>query len=182
ALHRYAWKHAFMNDVFKTIERLPAAIEYPEVVGKEQWDAIKGLAKGVGARFGIRSKAAAPRRPVGGAMMGSGYQPPSGARKLGELLSSEDCVALAKAARKHCSVFTWKRGDVLLFDNLQVLHTGMPGLGPRELRVMMCNPIPMPYPFGSGAFEVAFDEGYRSIDERLRALAAEGAAPVGNVG
>ena len=177
ALHRYAWKHAFMNQVFTTLERLPAALEYPEVVGKQEWDTVKGLAKGVGARLGIKVKSSGPRRaPPGSAMMGGGYQPPGGQRKLSELLTAEECVTLAKVARKHCSVFTWKQGDVLLFDNLQVMHSGMPGLGPREIRVMMCNPIPMQYPFRTGEIEVRFDEAYRSVDERLRALEGPRAA------
>lgn len=46
---------------------------------------------------------------------------------------------------------------------------------------MMCNPIPMKYPFRSGLIEVAFDEGYRSMDDRLLALkderSAQGARP-----
>ena len=70
---------------------------------------------------------------------------------------------------------------MILFDNLQVHHAGMPGVGPRELRVMMCDPIPMRYPIRSGRIDVTFDESYRSIDERLRAMqnaqAAQAAQP-----
>ncbi|MFO0758587.1 MAG: TauD/TfdA family dioxygenase [Byssovorax sp.] len=171
ALHRYAWKHAFMSELFTTIERLPAAVRYPEVVGKLEVDAIKGLAKGVGARLGLHKRDEAPRRAAA-VMMGSSYQPVSGLHKLSDLLTAEDCVSIAKAARKHCSVFTWKQGDIVLFDNLQVWHSGMPGLGPRSIRVMMCNPIPMHYPFRTGRIDVTFDPTYRSVDERLLALAA----------
>jgi alpha-ketoglutarate-dependent taurine dioxygenase len=177
ALHRYAWKHAFMSQVFTTIERIPAALQYPDVVGKEEWDTVKGLAKGLGARFGLRSTSPSPRPKAGSAMMGSGYRPPTSLRKLSDLLTPEDCVTLAKVARRHCALFTWKQGDVVLFDNVQVLHSGMPGLGPREIRVMMCNPIPMKYPFKTGLIDVAFDESYRTVDERLRALAAERSSP-----
>ncbi len=181
ALHRYAWDHAFMHDLFETIERLPLAFAHPEVVGKREWESVKGLAKGVGARFGLKTKPSSRRAPEHSPMMGRAYQPPMGLRKLADLVTPEESVTLAKVARRHCSVFTWKQGDVLLFDNLQVLHAGMPGLGPREIRVMMCNPIPMKYPFRSGLIEVAFDEGYRSIDERLLALkderSAQGARP-----
>jgi alpha-ketoglutarate-dependent taurine dioxygenase len=170
-LHRYAWAHPFMLDAFEAIERMPYALAHPTIVGKQQWEAVKGLAKGAGARFGLRSPSSKAAGPRASTMLGRDYHPPFGRPKLADLLTGDEHVLLAKAARKHCSVFTWKKGDVLLFDNLQVLHAGMPGLGPRELRVVMCNLVPMSYPFSSGLLEVHVDESYRSFDDRLRALA-----------
>lgn len=38
-----------------------------------------------------------------------------------------------------------EKGDVLLIDNKKVMHAGMPGLGPRLIRAMICNPLAMDY-------------------------------------
>ncbi|MDB4996328.1 MAG: hypothetical protein JWM74_3760, partial [Myxococcaceae bacterium] len=92
---------------------------------------------------------------------------------LGARLKPAEIEALARALRKHCSVFSWRRGDVLLSDNLQMLHAGMPGAGPRELRVILCNPISMTK---SDIAPVVQDgdtvEPYESIDARIRRYAA----------
>ena len=41
----------------------------------------------------------------------------------------------------------WKKGDILLVDNTQVVHAGMPGAGPRIVRAMSSNPLAMQYSF-----------------------------------
>ena len=47
---------------------------------------------------------------------------------------------LARAMCRQVTVFPWQRGDIVLFDNLQLLHAGLPGLGRRELAVQVFNP------------------------------------------
>ncbi len=179
AVLRYTWKHAYLTKVMHTLEKLPSALKYPDVMGKQEWDEIEGLVKGLGARFRGKKKAKAPppapKVPAAGEMLGSSLSAPSiaGMARLGDKIAREDAATIAKAARKHTSVFTWKKGDVILFDNVQVHHAGMPGVGPRELRVMMCDPIPMKFPLRSGRIDVSFDESYRSIDEQLRAMKDE---------
>lgn len=64
-------------------------------------------------------------------------------------------------------MFRWRRGDVMLFDNLQLLHAGMPGFGPRELRVMLCNPIPIDLNSRTGVLEIPLDSRYESLAVRL---------------
>jgi hypothetical protein len=54
---------------------------------------------------------------------------------------------------RHMSVLTWQEGDLLIFDNRQVLHAGMPGSGPRELRVLMFNPVPIDWQSSSGVLD-----------------------------
>jgi alpha-ketoglutarate-dependent taurine dioxygenase len=65
----------------------------------------------------------------------------------------DDVAALAQAMWRHMSVLTWQEGDLLIFDNRQVLHGGMPGSGPRELRVLMFNPVPIDWQSSSGVLD-----------------------------
>lgn len=57
------------------------------------------------------------------------------------VFSREDMSALALSVRQHYSSFLWRRGDLLLVDNLKMAHAGMPGVGPRQLRVMISNRV-----------------------------------------
>jgi hypothetical protein len=58
---------------------------------------------------------------------------------------------------------------VVLIDNLQMHHTGMPGFGPRALRVLLCNPLPLRFPADSGVADLSgSDPRHISIDEYLR--------------
>lgn len=65
----------------------------------------------------------------------------SGMKTLADLFSQPDIEVLAAAVEKHASLFTWREGDILLLDNQQLLHAGMPGYGPRELFAMFFNPL-----------------------------------------
>lgn len=78
--------------------------------------------------------------------------PPSPRGRLAERLTPADVQVLARAVWRHTSVFTWRRGDVLVCDQLQLLHAGMPGRGRREIHVMMCDPIRMAFPLSSGLY------------------------------
>ena len=51
---------------------------------------------------------------------------------------------IAPLMRKHYRAVRWRRGDVLLVDNLKMAHAGMPGFGPRLLRAMICNRVAIP--------------------------------------
>jgi hypothetical protein len=64
-----------------------------------------------------------------------------------------DVTALAAAIWRHTSVLTWNEGDVILFDNRQLLHSQMPGFGRRELRVLLCNPVRIAGRSSSGILE-----------------------------
>lgn len=63
------------------------------------------------------------------------------ARSLQQLFTAEDVENLATCMRRYYSSFPWRRGDILILDNLKVAHNGMAGTGKRKLRAMMCNPL-----------------------------------------
>ncbi|NVM66963.1 alpha-ketoglutarate-dependent taurine dioxygenase [Mucilaginibacter sp. SG538B] len=64
-------------------------------------------------------------------------------RKISEVFSYDDIKILSKVMRKHFLSFTWKKGDVLLVDNMRMAHAGMPGLGPRTIRTIISDPYSM---------------------------------------
>ena len=63
------------------------------------------------------------------------------ARTVKSLFTQEEVEILASCIRRSYSSFPWRRGDILIVDNLKTAHSGMAGLGKRELKVMMCNPL-----------------------------------------
>jgi alpha-ketoglutarate-dependent taurine dioxygenase len=145
-----------------------------------QWDtmtafrlAVKGRRAELGSLVKVTGQRLLGAQPRGRAPAESTLVAPPGTPpivRIGARVTRDEVGALAAAVRKHCSLFSWRRGDILFFDNLQMLHAAMPGVGPRVIRVMIFNPLPLKYPLTSGLTDVAPEEGYRSIDERLRAL------------
>lgn len=85
-------------------------------------------------------------------------------------LSKEELPAYADALAQSVSVFHWQAGDILIIDNARTAHSGMPGMGPREIRVIMGNPIPLQYPLASGVWQPRAVEGYRTFHQRLEAI------------
>jgi alpha-ketoglutarate-dependent taurine dioxygenase len=80
----------------------------------------------------------------------------------------EDVAALARAMWRHTSVLTWQEGDLLIFDNRQLLHAGMPGLGPRALRVLMFNPVPIDWHSSFGVLDTPpIGASGETLDARL---------------
>jgi alpha-ketoglutarate-dependent taurine dioxygenase len=87
-------------------------------------------------------------------------------------LDAQEVEALAAAVWRNRSMFTWRRGDLLILDNRQLAHAGMPGIGGRELRVMLCNPVHFQIRGRSGVLEVGSEyEPHLSVHDRLTALA-----------
>ena len=78
---------------------------------------------------------------------------------------------MGRAIWKHTSVFTWKMGDILIVDNLQMAHGSMPGFGPRDIKVVMGNPVPIATRSTSGLLKVEADEAYCSLHDRILNLA-----------
>lgn len=69
--------------------------------------------------------------------------------RINSVFKPDDIKRLAVAMHESHSSFLWKKGDVLLVDNLQVAHAGMPGKtskkNPRKIRAMLCNPFKITY-------------------------------------
>jgi alpha-ketoglutarate-dependent taurine dioxygenase len=152
--HRLHWR---FPGVFRWLSLLTGLVARP----RRSWPLL-------GARLaGLR------RRPVRG---------PAGAgapERLADLFEPGDVAVLARAMRRRYSSFTWRRGDVLLVDNLTVAHAGMPGFGPRDLKALICNCLAIPYAAGgAGLHVVRPDERRESLGARLaRARDGRGAAP-----
>ena len=65
--------------------------------------------------------------------------------KVNSCFSETDINHLARLMRNfYCSTI-WQKGDILLVDNRKVVHTGMPGSGPRLVRALISNPLQMKY-------------------------------------
>jgi len=67
--------------------------------------------------------------------------------RVGSCFTKLEVKQLAKLIHRYYSSCLWKKGDIILVDNLKVLHAGMPGAGSRTIRAMICNPISMKYSF-----------------------------------
>lgn len=65
--------------------------------------------------------------------------------RVGQCFTPADVKHLAQSIRDHYCSFLWKKGDILIVDNTQVMHAGMPGAGPRLIRAMICNPMDISY-------------------------------------
>ena len=65
--------------------------------------------------------------------------------KVAECFTPSDVKTLAQLMRRFYCSCLWQKGDILLIDNKQVMHAGMPGTGPRLIRAMITNPIEMSY-------------------------------------
>ncbi|MDP1603155.1 MAG: TauD/TfdA family dioxygenase [Legionella sp.] len=69
--------------------------------------------------------------------------------RIKSVFKPEDIQKLAALMHESYASFLWKKGDVLLIDNLQIAHAGMPGKTckkfPRTIRAMLCNPFKISY-------------------------------------
>lgn len=83
-----------------------------------------------------RTRAAAAARS-------SGVRADGSARTLRAALRLHEAEAIGRALGRSVSLFSWRAGDILLVDNLTVLHDGMPGRPweARSLVAMLFNPV-----------------------------------------
>jgi hypothetical protein len=69
--------------------------------------------------------------------------------RISSVFKQDDIKTLAHLMHESYASFLWKKGDILLIDNLQIAHAGMPGKTnkafPRTIRAMLCNPFKMSY-------------------------------------
>lgn len=65
--------------------------------------------------------------------------------KVNSVFSEADIDHLAHKMRDYYCSITWQKGDILFVDNRKVVHTGMPGEGPRTVRALISNPLQMKY-------------------------------------
>jgi alpha-ketoglutarate-dependent taurine dioxygenase len=134
SLHRFAWSRPRLRLLLN-------------VIGSILWSVLAHPRTAV-EYFGSASEQRASRK----VKLGDRFH------RLRDMLEEGDVEILANALWKQSSIFHWKRGDILIIDNVQVAHCGMPGLGPRTLHVMMCNPLPLHQPISSGLVELSRNE------------------------
>ena len=152
AVHRLAWKKPQIQKALTFLFHVPTMIRHPGFFGRFLFSPIFSR---LAARFGKKKKRL--RFPK--------------VTRLGERLDKEDIKLLGRAIWKHTSVFTWKMGDILIVDNLQMAHGSMPGFGPRDIKVVMGNPVPIATRSTSGLLKVEADETYCSLHDRILNLA-----------
>jgi len=90
--------------------------------------------------------------------------------RLNTLLSERELGELASAMREHFTPCDWQLGDLLLVDNLQMLHSGMPGIGSRKLGVMLCNRLDLKFPVVSGLVDAVSTEGGSSFEQQVQSF------------
>jgi alpha-ketoglutarate-dependent taurine dioxygenase len=157
ALHRAAWRRPNVRWLWARFEMLPYAVRHPQVVGKRE---LKSL---------VRALAAVLRGQRPGELS-QGTRDTSGPGRLDSAWSRAELTQIAKAISRHLSEVRWERHDVLLLDNLQILHGGMPGFGPRQLRVMLFNPVHAPMDVARGVTDVVENRGDGSVHAQLLSL------------
>ncbi len=72
---------------------------------------------------------------------------------IGKRFNEDEAKLLALSMLENFTISPYRNGDILAFDNTQVAHAGMPGLGPREIRVIMANTLQLEHPMESGVFD-----------------------------
>ena len=63
---------------------------------------------------------------------------------LGLIMNAEACGSIGTEEGEVGVAFAWRAGDVLLIDNRRVMHDGLPGFGPRQLRALFFDAFEMP--------------------------------------
>jgi alpha-ketoglutarate-dependent taurine dioxygenase len=153
ALHRLAWRNPALEYTFEGLYQFGRLLHRPKELAEL-------LAEYVVKPYWARQREA--KKPKDTA-------PPP--HHVSRLLDDDDVRSLAETMGRHTNVVTWRPGDVLILDNLQMFHAGMPGFGPRRLAVALANPVPIRWPVSSGIVKIGIDEGYESVFERLKAQA-----------
>lgn len=144
ALHRLLWRRPALTHLVPSM----AMVRAPRLVMRNFLGAMQGRAK---AKLGLESDAEAGLPPG----VEAAFEPGDGAH-------------VAEAIRAHLSCFRWRAGDMMMIDNLKMAHSGMPGLGPRLVRAMICNPISLPFAaVGSGEWAVPGEAVARTIGDEL---------------
>lgn len=138
AAHRYLWRSdraRAMLDVVLDRARARGALPF-----------LRSPAASVDRASGRSSRSSSTRRGYSR----HAFQYP----RLAAAFSDPELVdSFARASWRNMTAVAWRPGDILLFDNLQVLHAGLPGFGPRELVVQMYDPI-VPRPDKGGLCRV----------------------------
>jgi alpha-ketoglutarate-dependent taurine dioxygenase len=90
-------------------------------------------------------------------------------KKVNSSFSEKEIDDLACEMRNfYCSTL-WQKGDILLVDNRNSVHTGMPGSGSRLVRALISNPLQMKYSSAQPGCLPCKDSPTQSIGQTMRA-------------
>jgi len=117
-LHRLTWRHRWLKNLLQL-----------------QWSDVSAMISSL-------SSSGAPKKVIN-----NNVTFPYSPERVGSVFNEKEIILLAKSIRRHFTSFSWRKGDVLLIDNLQIAHSGMPGFGPRTIRTIICNPIAIDFAF-----------------------------------
>lgn len=84
-------------------------------------------------------------------------------QRVGHCFSSEDVNDLAHQMRRYYCSCLWQKGDILLVDNRQVVHAGMPGKGERVVRALIGNPLNISYQAGDSGLCDCVDKSAETL-------------------
>lgn len=130
--HRFVWN--IPSSIFKSIEVIYLMFASLIYSPKESFEILKKKINALKSKI-FKSKT-----------------PSFNSTKVGSCFSDKDIKTLAQLMRTYYSSCLWKKGDILLIDNRKIMHAGMPGVGPRLIRVMICNPLEMKYSFSEPGY------------------------------
>ncbi len=94
-------------------------------------------------------------------------------QRVGSCFTQEDVKQLAQLMRAEYCSSIWQQGDILIVDNKQVAHAGMPGSGDRLIRAMICNPLTMTYTKDAPGVFVCEERAHGEIGAQLNNEAAD---------
>lgn len=90
--------------------------------------------------------------------------------RVGSCFQAKDVELLAELIRNYYCSCIWKKGDILIVDNRQVMHAGMPGKGERIIRAMICNPIKLNYSLKDPGLIKLVEERNKTIGSDLKSI------------
>jgi hypothetical protein len=107
---------------------------------------VEGLSVAIRRPLGCLAFAHRARRRAAVARRTGGVRTDGSARTLLAALRIHEAEEIGRALGRSVSLFSWRKGDILLVDNLTVLHDGMPGRPweQRTLHAALFNPIHIP--------------------------------------
>ena len=156
AVHRLAWRRPRLLQALTYTAHLSRAVRHPNLF----WQFVL-------APLGRRLVRPARKQPQPRPKSVSAPAVP----RIGHRLDAEDQKLIGRTVWEHSSVFTWQPGDLLIVDNLQMHHAGMPGFGPRDIKVVLSNPIAVAPRGSAGVRQLSVDEAFSSLHERLSEFA-----------
>ncbi|MDF1758895.1 MAG: TauD/TfdA family dioxygenase [Legionellaceae bacterium] len=73
--------------------------------------------------------------------------------QVDSIFKRKDSDEIARLMRKNYSSFLWRKGDILIVDNILLAHSGMPGFGRRKIRAMISNPLAIDFSYSKNGVQ-----------------------------